>query len=409
MKKITTLVLFIMCYAFSFAQPGGGGGMYVKQFYNSELQEISSEDFSLSIEVDGLSHDNVPGRRMQYIPPNNNHSDDQKLIHLEISYQDKTYKIDIENIMPENGGGFSETIDSIVLDRPYILSRRSREYECWDWTNDVNRRFLQFGITPYTNRYLNTMGYTYFDPEQMNNKKQLPWEKSFCEAEKKYSFRRSNEKSYESLKKALKENNNTYNVAIFNLELRILASDFYQKNIESSKTIIDLINKYPKFPITSHLQDIKAKSYIKIKQYNEALKEYEHLEKQHPQNEDYYAYDKMKVFFYQSRYNEIIEYLSPMFKKINNKYFYNITYRDDNFEQLNKYYFLYSFCSFLENPSRTNKKKLSTSLHNSEVFYLDYDFIRYLLQDFYLNTPITPEKFEGFKLLFKMSEKENLF
>ncbi len=417
MKKITTTILIILCYTFSFAQPGhpppSGGGLSIKNFYDSSLNKISIDNPSFSITSNGFTYSHKEQGSL-YISSNNSSNifdgQYQKLIHLEISYNGKKHKIDIENIFPNRHYGTLEEIDSIVLDRPYILSKRKKIGKCWDNSYYAySSSILKNGITPYTNEILNKLGFTHFSPDYINDAKQLPWEEYFCKAADKYSPNYStNEKSLAYLEQALKENNNEYNEHILNLKLIILSKNIKEET-EKSQYILDLINNNKDIPLDSQLEDLKALCLINLKQYDEALKEYDHLEKQHPKYEDYYTYDKMKVFFYQSRYDEIIEYLSPMFKKIKNTYFYKITYRGGDFDQLNKWYFLYSFCSYLEKPTGANKRKLVASLHNSSVFSLDYDFIRYLLKDFYMNTPITQEKFEGLKLLFKVSEKENIF
>jgi len=418
MKISTTLILFVLCCNCLLAQPGPppetGGGLSIKKFYDSSLNEIPVNNPSFSINLNGVKVSKKEIEEDSFFITSGNFGEPyQKLIHLEISYNGKNHKIDIENIFPDRYYGTREEIDSVVLDRPYILSKRQKIGRCWNNPHYVySSSILKNGITPYTNKILNKLGFTHFSPDYIGDTKQLPWEEYFCKAVDKYSPNYSmNEKSLVHLEQALKENNNEYNEHILNLKLIILSKNIKERT-ENSQSILDLIDNNKDIPLGSRLEDIRALCLINLKRYDEAITEYEKLEQNyaaHPEQKEHYTYEKTKVFFYQSKYQKIISNASPLFKNLKNKYFLNITYRGGDFDQLNKWYFLYSFCSYLENPIALNKRKLVASLHNSAVFYQDYDFIRYLLTDFYMNTPITKEKFEGFKLLFKVSEKENLF
>jgi len=348
-----------------------------------------------------------------YIPPSNDHSLDQELVHLEIKYQNKKYIIDIENIKPrKRSSGFSETIDSLVLDRPYILSRRSRDRSLSLFSHSLTNTYLKKGITPYTNEYLHTLGFTHFSPDYINDQKQLPWENYFKKARKSYCINCKNLKNLEYLEQALKDNNNKYNAFILNLKLSILEYNIPDpKHKKNSQIIIDLIDSNPNIPLDFRIEHIKALSLARTGKYEKAIKEYEKLEIKH-QAEDkkklHYRYEKNKVRFYQTNYEGIIKDLSPIFKDLNKEYFLDdLSYKQRGFEQLNKFYFLYTFCSFLQRPTEENKANLSASLHYRKIEFQDYDFIRYLLRDFYINNPINQEKFEGFKLLFEVCLKEH--
>ncbi len=412
MKNSILIILILCCYQSSFAQTRGkGGGLYVRNFYDSSLKKIPIDDSSFSIKINGktFNKEKIDEGKI-YIPPSNNDSLDQELIHLQIAYKNKEYIIDIENIKPrKNSGGYSETMDSLVLDRPYILSRRSRDRSLWPFSHSLTSTYLKKGITPYTNEYLHTIGYTHFSPDYINDQKQLPWENYFQKAYEKYCLNCKNLKSLELLKQARKDNSNEYNAYIFNLELRILSYNALE-NIENAQTIIDLIDSHPDIPLDFRLEDVKAQSFILLKQYDKAIEETKKLEISYDPDEReklHYRYEKNKVRFYKSNYKEIINDLSPLFKDKKREYFLNDnSYKQNGFEQLNKFYFLYTFCSFLQNPTIENKENLSASLHYSKSDYQDYDFITYLLKDFYMNAPITPEKFEGFKLLFNVCLKE---
>lgn len=413
MKNSILIILIICCYQPSFAQSRGkGGGLYVRNFYDSSLKKIPIDDSSFSININGEPLDKKKiDKGIVYIPPSNSTSLDQEIIHLDIQYKNKEYLIDIENIKPrKNSSGFSETMDSLVLDRPYILSRRSRDWSQWPFSHSITSTYLKKGITPYTNKYLHSLGYIHFSPDYINDQKQLPWESSFQKAYKIYCFNCENLKSLELLKQALKDNNNMYNAYIFNLELSILSYNA-PKNIKNAQTIIDLIDSYPDIPLDFRLEDVKAQSFILLKQYNKADDEFEKLEVMNEIDEReklQYRYEKNKVRFYKSHYDSIIKDLDPFFIDKKKEYFLNDnSYKEDGFEQLNKFYFLYTFSSFLKHPTAKNKENLAASLHYSDSNYQDYDFIRYLLKDFYMNTAITQEKFEGLKLLFKMCLKEH--
>lgn len=402
-------IIFILCCGFAFSQPGGGGGIFVNNFYDSLLQKIDINDNSFSIKLNGQKYNNQKSKGRFFIPPINFYSDDQSIIELEIKYRNEKYKICIQNILPENGGGYSEVMDSIVLDRPYILNKRKRDESCLNDFSNFSNLFLSNGITPYTNKKLNYLGYTYFRPDYINAKREIPWEDLYCKAKEKYCINCENKLSLKYLEQAVKENNNSFNEPILNLRIKILKYRFREK-LEFSEEIIDLINKNPDLKIIGRLEEVKAESLINLKRYDEAFDEYEKLEMKYEadslQSLDL-IYKKNKVKFYQFKYDDVIKDMAPILKGVDNDYFLTIIYKNNRFERLNKAYLLYSFSLFLKDPNKKNKEKIAASIYNDNTFDLDYNFIEYLVKDYYMNTDITPEKFEGFKLLFNLYMNKN--
>ena len=122
--------------------------------------------------------------KMIVLPPSNHFSKTQGLV---ITYKNKTYRIDFENVIGKNGGGYVEKIDSLVLFKPYILSKRSyssksfnmKEFNKYYILREIADKYLSWGVTPETYKHLSVIDLMYDSPKYANNRKPKPWMESF--------------------------------------------------------------------------------------------------------------------------------------------------------------------------------------------------------------------------------------
>lgn len=124
------------------------------------------------------------GKKMIALPASNIFSKTQGLV---ITYKNKTYRIDFENVRGMNGAGRVEEIDSLVLFKPYILSKRFYDYQSLGMEEfnkyyilrEIADKYLDWGVTPETYKRLSAIDLMYDSPEYANNRKPKPWMKSF--------------------------------------------------------------------------------------------------------------------------------------------------------------------------------------------------------------------------------------
>ena len=123
-------------------------------------------------------------KKMINLPASDIFSKTQGLV---ITYKNKTYRIDFENVRGMNGAGRVEEIDSLVLFKPYILSKRSyssksfsmKEFNKYYILREIADKYLDWGVTPETYKRLSAIDLMYDSPEYANNRKPKPWMKSF--------------------------------------------------------------------------------------------------------------------------------------------------------------------------------------------------------------------------------------
>ena len=140
MRNIIVFILLFLSTQFA-AQPGGGGGLRVLNVYDEHKRPIDVEQLKIKLlkldrvanivaEYDVPSEDDFyvgrDGKKMIALPPSDYFSKTQGLV---ITYKNKTYRIDFENVRGMNGAGHVEEIDSLVLFKPYILSKRFYDYQ----------------------------------------------------------------------------------------------------------------------------------------------------------------------------------------------------------------------------------------------------------------------------------------
>ena len=192
MRNIIVFILLFLSAQFA-AQPGGGGGLRVLNVYDEHKRPVDVEQLKVKLlklnRVVNIvaEEDFYVGRnegKMIVIPPSNHFSNTQGLV---ITYKNKTYRIDFEGVRGTNGAGRVEEIDSLVLFKPYILSKRSYGYQSLDMEEfnkyyilrEIADKYLSWGVTPETYKHLSVIDLMYDSPKYANNRKPKPWMESF--------------------------------------------------------------------------------------------------------------------------------------------------------------------------------------------------------------------------------------
>ena len=181
------------------AQPGGGGGLRVLNVYDEHKRPIDVEQLKVKLlkldsitnivaEYDVPSEDDFyegrDGKKMIALPASDIFSKTQGLV---ITYKNETYRIDFENVIGINGAGHVEEIDSLVLFKPYILSKRSyssksfsmKEFNKYYILREIAHKYLLWGVTPETYKQLSAIDLMYDIPKYAYNHKPKPWMESF--------------------------------------------------------------------------------------------------------------------------------------------------------------------------------------------------------------------------------------
>ena len=198
MRNIIVFILLFLSAQFA-AQPKGGGGLRVLNVYDEHKQPIDVEQLKIKLlkldsvanivaEYDVPSERNFyvgsDGKKMIKLPASNHFSKTQGLV---ITYKNKTYRIDFEKILIENGAGYVEKIDSLVLFKPYILNKRSYDYQSlsreefskYHLLLKIARKYLRWGVTPESYKRLSAIDLMYDTPKNAYNHKPKPWMESF--------------------------------------------------------------------------------------------------------------------------------------------------------------------------------------------------------------------------------------
>lgn len=187
------IVIFLLVSVRLWGQPGGGGGLRVLNVYDEHKRPVDVEQLKVKLlklnRVVNIvaEEDFYVGRnegKMIVIPPSNHFSNTQGLV---ITYKNKTYRIDFEGVRGTNGAGRVEEIDSLVLFKPYILSKRSYDYQSlgreefnkYYILREIADKYLSWGVTPETYKHLSVIDLMYDSPEYAYNRKPKPWMESF--------------------------------------------------------------------------------------------------------------------------------------------------------------------------------------------------------------------------------------
>ena len=208
------IVIFLLVSVQLWGQPKGGGGLRVLNVYDEHKQPIDVKQLKIKLlkldssvgnivaEYDIPSERNFyvgsDGKKMIKLPPSNHFSNTQGLV---ITYKNKTYRVDFEKILIENGAGYVEKIDSLVLFKPYILNKRSYDYQSLSRKEfnkyylllKIAKKYLRWGVTPETYKHLSAIDLMYDTPKNAHNKPK-PWMESFKQLYADYSERNKHSK-----------------------------------------------------------------------------------------------------------------------------------------------------------------------------------------------------------------------
>ena len=208
------IVIFLLVSVRLWGQPGGGGGLRVLNVYDEHKRPIDVKQLKIKLlKLDSITNivaeyevpsedDFYVGRdekEMIALPASNIFSKTQGLV---ITYKNKTYRIDFENVIGMNGSGYVAKIDSLVLFKPYILSKRSYDHPSHDGNEfkkyyllgDIARKYMPWGITPETYKRLSAIDLMYDSPEYAYNRKPKPWMESFKQLYADYRKRNKHSK-----------------------------------------------------------------------------------------------------------------------------------------------------------------------------------------------------------------------
>ena len=361
------IVIFLLVSVRLWGQPGGGGGLRVLNVYDEHKRSIDVEQLKIKLlkldrvanivaEYDVPSEDDFyvgrNGKKMIALPASNHFSNTQGLV---ITYKNKTYRIDFENVIGMNGSGYVAKIDSLVLFKPYILSKRSYDHPSHDGNefkkyyllDDIARKYMPWGVTPETYKRLSAIDLMYDSPEYAYNRKPKPWMESFKQLYADYRDSNTHSKEeYADYLKRIDEMISKYGdlkpFAI--LKMHFLHEGTYYK---------EFISYYEKKPAEySDFSKEAMRAYCYIKEYDKAIA----LAKQRASEE------KEKFKKYTMEYDYILYSLGWLFIK---SYYKNESIKNE----------LQSFVSRIEWVKNGNTGHRSAILKNFEGLKL-YDHYR---------------------------------
>ena len=198
---VRNIIVFILLFlsAQFVAQSKGGGGLHVLNVYDEHKKPIDVKQLKIKLlKLDSITNIvaeyDIPSERNFYVG-----SDGKKMIKLPasdifsktqglvITYKNKVYRIDFEDVIGMNGGGYVGKIDSLVLFKPYILSKRSyssksfnmKEFNKYYILREIAHKYLLWGVTPETYKQLSAIDLMYDTPKYAYNHKLKPWMESF--------------------------------------------------------------------------------------------------------------------------------------------------------------------------------------------------------------------------------------
>ena len=214
MRNIIVFILLFLSAQFT-AQPGGGGGLRVLNVYDEHKRPIDVKQLKIKLLKLDSSVGNIiakrdissehnfhvgrDGKKMIALPPSDYFSNTQGLV---ITYKNKDYRFDFKYIIKSNGAGHVEEIDSLVLFKPYILNKRSYDYQSLSRKEfnkyylllKIAKKYLRWGVTPESYKRLSAIDLMYDTPKNAHNHKPKPWMESFKQLYADYSERNKHSK-----------------------------------------------------------------------------------------------------------------------------------------------------------------------------------------------------------------------
>ena len=280
------IVIFLLVSVRLWGQPGGGGGLRVLNVYDEHKRPIDVEQLKVKLlKLDSVANiiaerdiflmDNFyverDEKKMIKLPPSDLFSKTQGLV---ITYKNKDYRIDFENVIGMNGGGYVAKIDSLVLFKPYILSKRSYDHPSHDGNEfkkyyllgDIARKYMPWGVTPETYKRLSAIDLMYDSPEYAYNRKPKPWMESLKQLYADYRDSNTHSKEeYADYLKRIDEMISKYGdlEPFVVLKMHFLHEGAYYK---------EFISYYEKKPAEySDFSKEAMRAYCYIKEYDKAI------------------------------------------------------------------------------------------------------------------------------------------
>ena len=280
------IVIFLLVSVRLWGQPGGGGGLRVLNVYDEHKRPIDVEQLKVKLlKLDSVANiiaerdiflmDNFyverDEKKMIKLPPSDLFSKTQGLV---ITYKNKDYRIDFENVIGMNGGGYVAKIDSLVLFKPYILSKRSYDHPSHDGNEfkkylllgDIARKYMPWGVTPETYKRLSAIDLMYDSPEYAYNRKPKPWMESFKQLYADYRDSNTHSKEeYADYLKRIDEMISKYG----DLEPFVV---FKMRFLHEGAHYKEFISYYEKKPAEySDFSKEAMRAYCYIKEYDKAI------------------------------------------------------------------------------------------------------------------------------------------
>ena len=274
------IVIFLLVSVRLWGQPGGGGGLRVLNVYDEHKRPVDVEQLKVKLlKLNRVANivaedDFYVGRnveKMIVIPPSDYFSKTQGLV---ITYKNKTYRIDFEDVRGMNGAGRVEEIDSLVLFKPYILSKRSYDYQSlgreefnkYYILREIADKYLSWGVTPESYKHLSVIDLMYDSPKYANNRKPKPWMESFKQLNVDYGDSNTHSKEeYADYLKRIDEMISKYGdlEPFVVLKMHFLHEGAYYK---------EFISYYEKKPAEySDFSKEAMRAYCYIKEYDKAI------------------------------------------------------------------------------------------------------------------------------------------
>ena len=363
------IVIFLLVSVRLWGQPGGGGGLRVLNVYDEHKRPVDVEQLKVKLlKLDRVANivaedDFYVGRnekKMIVLLPSNHFSNTQGLV---ITYKNKTYRIDFEGVRGTNGAGRVEEIDSLVLFKPYILRKRSYDYQSlgreefnkYYILREIADKYLSWGVTPETYKHLSVIDLMYDSPKYAYNRKPKPWMESFKQLNVDYGDSNTHSKEeYTDYLKRIDEMISKYGdlEPFVVLKMRFLYEGAHYK---------EFISYYEKKP-TGYREVSKEaiQAYCYLKEYDKAIalakeraSEEKGKYKKYSMEYDYMLYS-FDWFFIKSYYkdesikNELESFVSGIDLDKDDEFYSTILKR---FEELKRY------DSYREKKKFTDKEK----------------------------------------------------
>lgn len=191
-QLLCLILILLIANTAVLAQPGGGGGLTIGNLYNTRQEKIDLlNDAALQIRTFILKDDKIYQETFLYdaflekngqlrisrqhygfgFPPaddvnEDGYADRESNQRMLIMYDKDTMIIDFTGIIGGNAGGYTDKMDSLVIQKGYFkyyrTKKKNTEYHFPQ--DEITRKCLNNGLTPYTAQQLAAGDYMAYDP-----------------------------------------------------------------------------------------------------------------------------------------------------------------------------------------------------------------------------------------------------